>query len=95
MERVEHDITADLIRELLREQHPDLAGLPLALGARGWAYQLWRLGGDLAVRIPWAAGRAGELLRREEGCGLPRPGITGLRGRCVRPDQVLSAASWR
>ncbi|HEY1699727.1 MAG TPA: aminoglycoside phosphotransferase family protein [Trebonia sp.] len=65
MERAEHDITADLIRELLREQHPDLAGLPLTLGARGWDNQLWRLGDDLAVRIPWATGRAGELLRKE------------------------------
>lgn len=59
------EITADLIAELLREQHPDLAGLPLALGARGWDNQLWRLGDDLAVRLPWATQEADELLLKE------------------------------
>jgi hypothetical protein len=32
----ESEVTADLIAELLREQHPDLADLPLTFGARGW-----------------------------------------------------------
>jgi len=59
------EITADLIAELLREQHPDLAGLPLTLGARGWDNQLWRLGDDLAVRLPWATQDADELLLKE------------------------------
>jgi len=59
------EVTADLIAELLREQHPDLAGLPLRFGARGWDNQLWRLGDDLAVRLPWATQDAGELLLRE------------------------------
>lgn len=59
------EITADLVRDLLREQHPDLADLPVALGARGWDNQLWRLGDDLAVRLPWATERPGDLLRKE------------------------------
>ncbi|MEU7575304.1 phosphotransferase [Micromonospora sp. NPDC049240] len=50
-----HEITADLVRELLRDQHPDLADRPLRLGARGWDNQLWRLGDDLAVRAIEAA----------------------------------------
>jgi aminoglycoside phosphotransferase (APT) family kinase protein len=61
----DNEITADLIAELLREQHPDLAGLPLTFGARGWDNQLWRLGDDLAVRLPWATQDAGELLLKE------------------------------
>jgi aminoglycoside phosphotransferase (APT) family kinase protein len=61
----EHEITADLIAELLRDQHPDLAGLPLTFGARGWDNQLWRLGDDLAVRLPWATQDADELLLKE------------------------------
>ncbi|MGW7514200.1 aminoglycoside phosphotransferase family protein [Streptomyces sp. NPDC054796] len=65
MTDTENDITADLIAELLREQHPDLAGLPLTLGARGWDNQLWRLGDDLAVRLPWATEDADELLLKE------------------------------
>ncbi|TDU03279.1 aminoglycoside phosphotransferase (APT) family kinase protein [Streptomyces sp. 846.5] len=59
------EITAELVRDLLREQHPDLADRPLRLGARGWDNQLWRLGDDLAVRLPWATQSADELLRKE------------------------------
>jgi aminoglycoside phosphotransferase (APT) family kinase protein len=59
------EITAELVRALVREQHPDLAGHPVRLGALGWANQLWRLGDDLAVRLPWATGDADALLRKE------------------------------
>lgn len=59
------EITAELIRDLLRDQHPDLADRPLALGARGWDNQLWRLGDDLAVRLPWATDSADALLLKE------------------------------
>lgn len=61
----EAEITAELVRDLLRGQHPDLADRPLSLGARGWDNQLWRLGGDLAVRLPWATPRAADLLLKE------------------------------
>lgn len=65
MTHTEIEITAELVRDLLREQHPDLADRPVELGARGWDNQLWRLGGDLAVRMPWATKSADELLRKE------------------------------
>ena len=65
MTDTEVEVTAYLIAELLREQHPDLAGLPVTFGARGWDNQLWRLGDDLAVRLPWATKSADELLRKE------------------------------
>ena len=59
------EITADLIRDLLRDQHPDLADRSVTLGARGWDNQLWRLGDDLAVRLPWATQTADALLLKE------------------------------
>ncbi|QDQ15882.1 aminoglycoside phosphotransferase family protein [Streptomyces spectabilis] len=65
MTTTEADITEDVIRDLLREQRPDLADRPLRLGARGWDNQVWRLGDDLAVRLPWATGAADDLLRKE------------------------------
>ncbi|MFC4008573.1 aminoglycoside phosphotransferase family protein [Nonomuraea purpurea] len=65
MTHTEIEITAELVRDLLRDQHPDLADRPASLGARGWDNQLWRLGDDLAVRLPWATQDADELLRKE------------------------------
>ncbi|GAA2440195.1 hypothetical protein GCM10010273_17550 [Streptomyces lavendulocolor] len=65
MTHTEIEITAELVQGLLRDQHPDLADHPLALGALGWDNQLWRLGDDLAVRLPWATRSADGLLRKE------------------------------
>ncbi len=59
------ELTAELVGELLADQHPDLAHLPISLGARGWDNQLWRLGEDLAVRLPWATETADALLLKE------------------------------
>ncbi|RZQ63799.1 aminoglycoside phosphotransferase family protein [Amycolatopsis suaedae] len=59
------EITADLVAGLLRDQHPDLADLPLTFGAYGWDNQLWRLGDELAVRLPWATEAADELILKE------------------------------
>jgi aminoglycoside phosphotransferase (APT) family kinase protein len=55
----------DLVRALLREQHPDLANLELRDVVGGWGNQQWRLGTDLAVRLPRTEG-APALLRTEQ-----------------------------
>jgi aminoglycoside phosphotransferase (APT) family kinase protein len=52
MPAAEIDIDDGLVRRLLADQHPDLAGLPLTLVANGWDNAVFRLGGDLAVRLP-------------------------------------------
>ncbi|PWI12836.1 aminoglycoside phosphotransferase [Streptomyces sp. Act143] len=51
MTGTEIEITADLVRELLHEQHPDLADLALHEVPGGWGNQMWRLGDELAVRM--------------------------------------------
>lgn len=51
MTDTEIEITADLVRDLLQEQHPDLAGLAIREVAGGWGSQMWRLGDELAVRM--------------------------------------------
>lgn len=53
-----------LVRALLHEQHPDLARLELRPVDSGWDNQMWRLGDDLAVRLPRTE-RAPSLLRKE------------------------------
>lgn len=45
-------IDETLVRSVLREQCPDLAGLELTEVAGGWGNMTWRLGPDLAVRMP-------------------------------------------
>ncbi len=52
MPAAEVDITDDLVRALLAEQHPDLAELPLRPLAFGWDNAVYRLGDDLTVRLP-------------------------------------------
>jgi aminoglycoside phosphotransferase (APT) family kinase protein len=48
----EVDVDVPLVRSLLRDQHPDLAGLSLEVVANGWDNVVLRLGDDLAVRVP-------------------------------------------
>ncbi|MFF3641373.1 aminoglycoside phosphotransferase family protein [Streptomyces sp. NPDC002564] len=92
MTRTETEITAELVRELLRDQHPDLADLPLRLGALGWDNQLWRLGDDLAVRLPWATRSADALLHKEYD---RLPGLAPLLPLPVPVPQRLGRASER
>ncbi|MET8788098.1 aminoglycoside phosphotransferase family protein [Streptomyces sp. NPDC004589] len=51
MIETEIEISEELVRGLLREQHPDLAELPIREVAGGWGNQMWRLGDELAVRM--------------------------------------------
>ncbi|UZN05056.1 aminoglycoside phosphotransferase family protein [Cellulomonas sp. S1-8] len=50
--KIEIDVTADLARALLADQHPDLADLPVHGRTFGWDNLTWRLGDDLALRFP-------------------------------------------
>src|SRR5690348_9135322 len=58
------DVDEALVQSLLHEQHPDLAGLELREVAGGWDNRMWRLGEELAVRLPRTP-RAPSLLRAE------------------------------
>lgn len=60
-------IDARLVRALLVEQRPDLAGLPLSLASEGWDNATWRLGPSLAVRLPRRAASA-VLALHEQRC---------------------------
>lgn len=52
MPAAEVEITSDLIRALIDDQQPDLAGLPIALIANGWDNVMFRLGSRHTVRLP-------------------------------------------
>lgn len=48
----EVDVTEEMVRDLLATQHPDLAEQRLARFGNGWDNVTYRLGDDLAVRLP-------------------------------------------
>lgn len=48
----EVQINPELVRRLLRDQHDDLADLPLVELANGWDNMLFRLGTNFTVRLP-------------------------------------------
>ncbi len=66
----EHAIDGRLVRSLLHDQHADLAPLPLHLLDAGWDNVTYRLGDELAVRLPRR--QQAELLLRHEQIWLPR-----------------------
>ena len=63
--RAEVTIDPSLVRALLEEQHTDLAHLALIDVGEGWDNKLFRLGNDLAVRVPRRAASAA-LIEREQ-----------------------------
>src|SRR5258706_4201014 len=74
-------IDEELVRSLLQEQHPDLADLELKEVVGGWGNQMWRLGEDLAVRMPRMEG-ASELLLNEHRW------VPGIAARVPLPIQT-------
>ena len=74
-------IDLNLVRALLREQHPDLAALTLVDAGEGWDNRLIRVGDKLAVRMPRRAAAA--VLIEQEQRWLP-----ALAGRLPLPIPV-------
>ncbi|MFI5775258.1 aminoglycoside phosphotransferase family protein [Streptomyces sp. NPDC051658] len=62
------DISADLVRSLVRDQFPEWGDLPVRRVERqGWDNRTFRLGGELAVRLPSAEGYAAGV-EKEDRC---------------------------
>ena len=91
----------DLVRALLRDQHPDLADLELREVSGGWDNQLWRLGEELAVRLPRTE-RAPALLHTEqtwlpvlaERLPLPTPAPVRIGKPSILFEHTWTIARW-
>jgi aminoglycoside phosphotransferase (APT) family kinase protein len=59
------DVSTDLVRLLLAEQHPDLAQLPVEFMANGWDNAIFRIGDTLLARLPRREPAAGSLLNEQ------------------------------
>jgi len=88
----EVEVTDSLVQGLLLRQHPDLAGLRLRHVSSGWDNEVFRLGDELAVRVPRRA-LAAPLMDNELrwlprlSTGLPLP--TSAPVRPGRPDATF------
>jgi aminoglycoside phosphotransferase (APT) family kinase protein len=89
----EVDVTVDLVRRLLRAQHPDLADLPLRVVANGWDNVTLRLGDELAVRVPRRE-MAAQLVRNEQRW-LPVLAPGSVSTPCARSSPETDPASRR
>ena len=99
MPAAEVDVDVDLVRRLLTSQHPDLAELPIELITNGWDNVMFRLGDDLAVRVPRRAS-AVPLIEAEQqwlarfAPSLPVPVPAPVRASVpVPPSSPRAAAS--
>src|SRR5690349_14656676 len=87
MPAAEVDVSADLVRRLLADQHPDLARLPVKYLANGWDNELYRVGDGLVARLPRRALGA-QIIKNEQRwlpglaprlpLPIPRPERTGV-----------------
>ncbi len=68
-------MTEDLVRALLSAQHPDLADLPLQMVDAGWDNAMYRLGDDLAVRLPRRTMAAQLVLSEQKWLPQLAPGL--------------------
>ncbi len=63
--RAEVEISVDLVRALLRNQHPQWADATITRFSEGWDNCMFRLGDELVVRLPRRE-LAAELIRNEQ-----------------------------
>jgi aminoglycoside phosphotransferase (APT) family kinase protein len=65
MPPAEVEVSADLVRRLLADQHPDLSRLPVEFLANGWDNELYRVGDGLVARLPRRALGA-QIIKNEQ-----------------------------
>ena len=73
MPAAEVSVSPELVRRLLEAQQPDLAHLPVRLMAYGWDNFMYRLGDELAVRLPRRAAAAGLIVHEQRWLPMVAP----------------------
>lgn len=73
------------VRLLLSQAAPDIASLPLRLVNEGWDNATWRLGDDLAVRIPRRELAAPLILHEQQALAVLGPRLEAIGIRSPTP----------
>jgi aminoglycoside phosphotransferase (APT) family kinase protein len=87
-------ISRDLVRALLARQHPDLADREIANPLEGFDMAVFRLGEDLAVRLPRHRGSVGSLQSEIRWIGLLGARWTFPTQRIVRVGEPGAGYPW-
>lgn len=90
----EVDIDDVLVRRLLEAQHPDLAELPLAAVDAGWDNAMFRLGKNLAVRLPRRAVSAELVAHEQQWLGVLAPRLPAAVPAPLRIGGAGSGFPW-
>lgn len=93
--QAEVDITPSLAHALLREQHPDLAPLPITLVAEGWDNVMFRLGDELALRMPRRAAAASLIEVEQRWLPTIAPHLPLTIPAPIRIGLPIAAYPWR
>lgn len=91
----EVDIDEALVQALLKDQHPDLAGLPLRFLDRGWDNVMYRLGGDHLLRLPRRDVAAQLLVNEQQWLGKLESRLPISIPAPVRVGQPGQGFPWR
>lgn len=90
----EVDISVELVRSLLTEQHDDLADLDLRPAGHGWDNAMFRLGETLAVRLPRRAAAAPLILHEQRWLPEIAPRLPVLVPTPLRTGRPTSLFPW-
>lgn len=75
MPAAEVDVSVGLVRQLLAEQHPDLAGPAIRVLANGWDNMVCTVGADFLARLPRRAQAAGLVAHEQRWLPVLAPGL--------------------
>jgi aminoglycoside phosphotransferase (APT) family kinase protein len=94
MPAAEVSVSPELVRRLLEAQQPDLAHLPIRPMAHGWDNVMYRLGDELAVRLPRRAVAAGLIVHEQRWLPVVAPRLPLPVPAPVRAGRAALGYPW-
>jgi aminoglycoside phosphotransferase (APT) family kinase protein len=94
MPAAEVSVSSELVRRLLAAQQPDLAHLPVRVMAHGWDNLMYRLGDELAVRLPRRAAAARLIVHEQRWLPVVAPRLPLPVPAPVRAGRAALGYPW-
>lgn len=94
MPAAEVSVSPDLVRRLLAAQQADLAHLPVRVVAYGWDNLMYRLGEELAVRLPRRTAAAGLIVNEQRWLPVVAPRLPLPVPAPVRAGRAALGYPW-